>query len=36
VDDAAAMLRAEMCAAYDMDPALEVEVGVGDDWLSAK
>jgi DNA polymerase-1 len=36
VDDAAALLRAEMCAAYDMDPALEVEVGVGDDWLSAK
>ena len=30
------LLRAEMCGAYDMDPALEVEVGAGPDWLSAK
>jgi DNA polymerase I len=36
VDEIAALLRDEMCGAYDMDPALEVEVGSGPDWLSAK
>jgi DNA polymerase-1 len=30
------VLRAEMCGAYAIDPALEVEVGSGPDWLSAK
>jgi hypothetical protein len=25
-----------MCGAYEMDPALEVEVGVGADWVAAK
>jgi DNA polymerase-1 len=35
-DAAAALLRETMCGAYEMDPALEVEVGAGPDWLSAK
>jgi DNA polymerase-1 len=30
------LLRAAMCDAYDMDPPLEVDVGVGEDWLAAK
>jgi len=30
------VLRTEMCGAYAMDPALDVEVGAGPDWLSAK
>jgi hypothetical protein len=25
-----------MCAAYPLDPPLEVDVGVGPDWLTAK
>jgi DNA polymerase I-like protein with 3'-5' exonuclease and polymerase domains len=25
-----------MCAAYQLDPPLEVDVGVGKDWLDAK
>ena len=25
-----------MCGAFELDPPLEVEVGVGDDWLAAK
>ena len=36
LDEAAALLRAAMCGACDIDPALEVDVGVGDDWLAAK
>ena len=36
LDQAAQLLRTAMCAACDLDPAMEVEVGVGDDWLSAK
>jgi DNA polymerase I len=36
VDECAVLLRDAMCGAYVMDPALEVEVGVGDDWLAAK
>jgi DNA polymerase I len=31
-----ALVRAEMCAAYPLDPPLEVDVGVGDDWNEAK
>jgi DNA polymerase-1 len=31
-----ALVRDEMVAAYDMDPALVVDVGVGQDWLAAK
>jgi DNA polymerase-1 len=30
------LVRAEMCGAYDLDPPLAVEVGVGDNWAEAK
>ena len=30
------LVRREMCAAYALDPPLEVDVGVGGDWLEAK
>jgi DNA polymerase I-like protein with 3'-5' exonuclease and polymerase domains len=30
------LVRAEMCGAYDLDPALAVDIGVGDDWNEAK
>jgi DNA polymerase-1 len=30
------LVRAEMCAAYPLDPPLAVDVGVGDDWHEAK
>jgi DNA polymerase I len=30
------LVRREMCAAYQLDPPLEVDVGVGPDWLAAK
>ena len=30
------MMRAEMCAAFDLDPPLAVDVGIGEDWLAAK
>ena len=30
------LVRREMCAAYPLDPELEVDVGVGADWLDAK
>jgi DNA polymerase-1 len=33
---AAELVRREMCAAYLLDPPLEVDVGVGSDWLNAK
>ena len=36
VDEAATLLHDAMCAAYEMDPPLEAEVGVGDDWVAAK
>jgi DNA polymerase-1 len=36
VEACMAMLREAMCAAYDMDPGLQVDVGCGADWLSAK
>jgi DNA polymerase-1 len=36
MDVAAKLVRKEMCAAYDLDPPLEVDVGVGEDWLAAK
>jgi DNA polymerase-1 len=31
-----ALVREEMCAAYALDPPLEVDVGVGENWLAAK
>jgi DNA polymerase I len=34
--DAVELVRREMCAAYQLDPPLEVDVGVGVDWLDAK
>jgi len=36
VDECLPLLRDAMCAAYRMDPPLEVETGVGGDWLTAK
>jgi DNA polymerase-1 len=30
------LVRAEMCGAYPLDPPLQVDVGVGDDWHEAK
>jgi DNA polymerase-1 len=30
------LVRQEMCGAYDLDPPLAVDVGVGDDWHEAK
>jgi DNA polymerase I len=33
---AAELVEREMCAAYPLDPPLEVDVGVGSDWLDAK
>ncbi len=36
MDGAVELVRREMCAAYQLDPALEVDVGVGADWLDAK
>jgi DNA polymerase-1 len=30
------LVEREMCAAYQLDPPLEVDVGVGQDWLDAK
>ena len=36
MDEAAELVRREMCAAYQLDPPLEVEVGIGQDWLDAK
>jgi DNA polymerase-1 len=36
MDGATELVRREMCAAYQLDPPLEVDVGVGKDWLDAK
>jgi len=36
MDDAVELVRREMCAAYQLDPPLEVDIGVGEDWLGAK
>jgi DNA polymerase-1 len=36
VEAVSELLRTEMCGAFTMDPPLEVEVGSGPDWLSAK
>jgi DNA polymerase I len=30
------LVRAEMCGAYDLDPPLAVDIGVGDNWAEAK
>jgi DNA polymerase I len=36
MDGATDLVRREMCAAYQLDPPLEVDIGVGKDWLDAK
>jgi DNA polymerase I len=36
MDEAVELVRREMCAAYQLEPPLEVDVGVGGDWLDAK
>jgi DNA polymerase-1 len=36
MDEATELVRREMCGAYELDPPLEVDVGVGRDWLEAK
>jgi len=36
MDGAVELVRREMCAAYQLDPPLEVDIGVGPDWLDAK
>jgi DNA polymerase-1 len=36
VDECLQLLRDAMCGALDLDPRLEVETGVGDDWVAAK
>jgi DNA polymerase-1 len=35
-DAAAEIARREMCAAFDLDPPLAVDIGSGPDWLAAK
>lgn len=36
VDAAGELVARQMCAAFELDPALVVELGVGADWLAAK
>jgi DNA polymerase-1 len=36
MDAATELVQSEMCAAFDLDPPLAVDVGVGEDWLRAK
>jgi DNA polymerase I len=36
MDAAAKLVEREMVGAYDLDPSLAVDIGVGEDWLSAK
>jgi DNA polymerase-1 len=36
MEGAAELVRREMCAAYQLDPPLEVDIGIGRDWLDAK
>ncbi|HEX5641316.1 MAG TPA: DNA polymerase I [Thermoleophilia bacterium] len=36
IDACRRLLRDAMCGALDLDPALEVDIGVGDDWVAAK
>ena len=30
------LVREAMCGAYEMDPPLDVSIGVGENWLEAK
>ncbi|MFL5833911.1 MAG: DNA polymerase, partial [Solirubrobacterales bacterium] len=36
MEAAAELVEREMCAAYPLEPPLEVDIGVGQDWLDAK
>jgi DNA polymerase-1 len=36
MDGAVKLVEREMCAAYQLDPPLEVDIGVGTDWLDTK
>jgi DNA polymerase I len=36
MDAAADLVRREMCGAFELDPPLAVDIGVGADWLAAK
>jgi DNA polymerase-1 len=36
MEDAAKLVEREMVGAYDLDPALAVDIGIGEDWLAAK
>jgi DNA polymerase-1 len=36
METAAELVASEMCSAYQLDPPLEVDVGIGQDWLDAK
>jgi DNA polymerase-1 len=36
MEQATELVRQEMCAAYPLEPALEVDIGIGEDWLDAK
>ena len=36
MESATELVEREMCAAYQLDPPLEVDIGVGQDWLDAK
>jgi DNA polymerase-1 len=36
MDDAANLVRREMCGAFELDPPLAVDIGIGADWLAAK
>ena len=36
MDAASELVRREMCAAFELDPPLAVDVGIGEDWLAAK
>ena len=36
VDEASEIVRHEMESAYELDPPLKVDLGVGENWLEAK
>jgi len=36
MEGAAELVEREMCAAYPLEPPLEVDIGIGPDWLTAK
>ena len=36
MEHATELVREQMCAAFELDPPLAVDVGIGRDWLAAK